>query len=468
MPFKNFLMAVTRNPVGLLGSSLTTVSALLIVVLLGMEVFGFHPGPYIGILVFGILPAIFVAGLLLIPAGLWHERRRQRRAAAGSPPPAFPVFDLNNDRTRRSFLVFLGATILNLVILSLATYKAVEVMDSTPFCGTTCHKVMEPEHTAHQRSPHARVACVSCHIGPGADWFVKSKLSGSWQVVSVAFNLYPRPIPTPVANLRPARETCEQCHWPASFVGDRLQVRTHYDTDQANTEKKTVLLLRVGGIQGRKSQGIHWHVDPSVQIRYRGDTQREKITEIEMKVQGQETKLFRGPAPAGSIGEWRIMDCVDCHNRPTHIYQLPGPAIDTALLEGKLDRTLPFIKGEGLAAIQAEYGSKEEARQGIARRIKEFYARPLPGASVPTTAAVEAAAEALYDIWRVNVFPHMKVTWDTYPNHIGHVNDGGCFRCHDDEHATSSGEKISQDCNLCHNLLAMEEENPEILKSLQP
>lgn len=134
------------------------------------------------------------------------------------------------------------------------------------------------------------------------------------------------------------------------------------------------------------------------------------------------------------------MDCVDCHNRPTHIYQLPGPAIDTALLEGKLDRTLPFIKGEGLAAIQAEYGSKEEARPEIARRIKEFYARPLPGASVPTTAAVEAAARTLYDIWRVNVFPHMKVTWDTYPNHIGHVNDGGCFRCHDDEHATSSGE----------------------------
>lgn len=469
MPPEKSALALTRHPLGLIGAGLTTASAMLILALLGVELLGFHPGPYIGILVFGILPAVFLLGLVLMPLGLWRERRRQRLAAlAGAPPPAFPVIDLNLERTRARFLLFLGATVLNLVILALATFKAVEVMESTPFCGTTCHQVMEPEFTAHQRSPHARVGCVSCHIGPGADWFVKSKLSGSWQVVSVALNLYPRPIPTPVANLRPARETCEQCHWPASFVGDRLQVRTHFSPDQANTETKSVLLLRVGGIQGRTSQGIHWHVDPKVQIRYRADKLRQKIGDVEMRVEGKPAKVFRSAAAGEGLEDWRVMDCVDCHNRPTHIYQLPGPGIDAAIREGKIDRSLPYIKREGLAALQAVYTSKEAARLGIQRRLLEFYSRPLPAFPAPSAAAVESAAAALFEVWRVNVFPHMKVTWGTYPDHLGHAGDGGCFRCHDEEHATAGGEKISQDCNLCHNLLAMEEEDPEILKSLQP
>ena len=102
-----------------------------------------------------------------------------------------------------------GTSFGTLVIVATGTYKAVELMESVEFCGTTCHKVMSPEYTTYLRSPHARVRCTQCHIGPGADWFVQSKLSGSWQLVSVALNLYPRPIPTPVHNLRPSRETCE-------------------------------------------------------------------------------------------------------------------------------------------------------------------------------------------------------------------------------------------------------------------
>jgi hypothetical protein len=71
---------------------------------------------------------------------------------------------------------------------------------------------MEPEYTAYQFSPHAKVGCVQCHIGSGADWFVRSKISGSYQLYAVAFKKYPTPIPTPIGNLRPAQETCEQCH----------------------------------------------------------------------------------------------------------------------------------------------------------------------------------------------------------------------------------------------------------------
>src|SRR4029079_17698022 len=130
----------------------------------------------------------------------------------------------------------------------------------------------------------ANARCVDCHIGPGAGWFAKSKLSGTWQVAAVTFDLSPRPIPTPVHNLRPARETCEQCHWPAKFEGDRLKVKEAFDDDEANTPSKTVLLMRVGGRQGSASRVIHWPVDPGVQIRYLSDAKRETIYEVEKRV----------------------------------------------------------------------------------------------------------------------------------------------------------------------------------------
>jgi hypothetical protein len=353
-------------------------------------------------------------------------------------------------------------------------------MESTEFCGTTCHSVMTPEHTTYQRSAHARVGCVDCHIGPGADWFVKSKLSGSWQLVSVAFDLYPRPIPTPVHSLRPARETCEQCHWPSKFVGDRLRVRTHYSDDQANTELKTVLLLKVGGREGERSRGIHWHVDPRIRVRYLADAGRETIRQVELVAEDGSVKRFNGPAAAAGAPappatggpaaepEWRDMDCVDCHNRPAHIYRMPEAELDAAMSTGRLDRSLPFLRREALAAMRGEYASQEQAAREIPARLRGFYEREHPEVASAKAAAIGAAGEEAARLHNLNVFPQMKVAWGTYPNHIGHQATPGCFRCHDDEHKTESGEAISQDCAVCHTLLAMEEENPAILTQLQP
>ena len=468
---RSFLVALTRDWLGLVGAALTTATAVLFLILYGIHLVGMHgAGPYQGIINFLILPALFVLGLLLIPLGLVRERRRERRAAAqGEPPPSFPVIDLNRTSTRKNALIFLALTAVNLVILAIGTYKGVEVMDSTPFCGATCHSVMHPEYTTYRRSPHARVECVACHIGPGADWFVKSKLSGSWQVVSVAFNLYPRPIPAPVHNLRPARETCEQCHWPNKFVGDRLRVITHYAEDEANTPLKTVLVLKVGGQRPGGSHGIHWHVDPSNIIRYRADASREMIYEVEMTHDGA-VQRFVGPAASGgeaaSAGEWRTMDCVDCHNRPTHIYRLPDEALDLALLEGQLDASLPYIRREGLQVLQQTYASHEAARAGIRDRITAFYRQSYPDVASRRADAVEAAARALGDIYCGNVFPAMNVQWGTYRNHIGHMRGPGCFRCHDEEHTTSDGKSISQDCSTCHSVLADGEKDPEVLRTL--
>jgi len=464
-PIRTFLYAVTRNGVSLCGAALTTAAAILFLSLFVGESLGLGGGPYLGILTFVILPGLFVLGLLLIPAGIAWQRRRARKASErGEAPASLPVIDLNVGRTRTLLLVFLGATLVNVVIIAVSTYKAVEVMDSTKFCGTTCHSVMAPEFTTYQRSPHSRVPCVSCHIGSGAGWFVKSKLSGSWQLVSVNLNLYPRPIPTPVHNLRPARDTCEQCHWPSKFVGDRLKVITHYSDDEANTALKTILLLRVGGMQGRDSKGIHWHVDPGVRIRYLADDKRETIGTVELTRPDGTTSTFSAPG-APKEGAWRTMDCIDCHNRPSHIYRAPEDEIDRALAEGRIDTSLPFIRREGLKALQATYASHDEAREKIAAAVDAFYAKEQSSAD---RTRVAAAGRELGAIYATNVFPSMNIRWGAYPSHIGHVNSPGCFRCHDGEHVDAKGETISQDCETCHTVLAMEEPNPEILKTLQP
>ena len=465
---KGFFSALTRNPISLFGAAVVTATAILIISLFTFELFGMHGGPYVGILTYLILPALFILGLLLIPLGILRQRRRDRRALErGEAPAAFPVLDFNKSRTRNLALVFGALTALNVVILATATYKGVETMESTEFCGQACHSVMAPEFTAYQRSPHANVKCVDCHIGPGAGWFVKSKLSGAWQVVSVAANLYPRPISTPVHSLRPARETCQQCHWPTKFVGDRLKVIPGFNEDETNTEQKTVLLMRVGGQQGSASHGIHWHVDPGIEIRYLSDESRETIYEVEMRTKGGEVHRYKteGEIPQGAV--WRTMDCVDCHNRPSHTFRLPEEEVNRAMAEGKIPRDLPFVRREAVRLLRAEHPSPDAAAKAMAAGLQAFDAREYPQVASARGAAIRNTAAVLDTLYRSNVFPSMKIGWGTYPNHIGHESSPGCFRCHDDAHTTADGRSISQDCSTCHGLLAVQEPDPEILRSLQ-
>jgi len=466
--FKNFLSSITHNGISLVGTALAVMGLVLIISLFVMEQLGFEGGPYLGILTYLILPMIFVIGLILIPVGAVLYRRSLRKMPGGESTPLLPIFDLNNTKTRRWTMIFLAATMINIVIVAGATYKGVEVMESVEFCGMACHSVMQPEHTAYQRSSHSRVSCAECHIGPGADWFVKSKLDGAWQLVAVAFDLYPRPIPTPLHDLRPARDTCEQCHWPTRFVGDKLSIRKHYEEDEANTELTSAILLKVGGTAGNGASGIHWHVDPRVSIRYRSDETREDIYEVEYTDEQGEVKLFADRKAPEEGGTWRQMDCVDCHNRPSHNYQPPDTEIDTAIRDGLIDRTLPFVKREGLRIIDAEYGSHEEAREAISTELTKYYLENYPDAANERAADISSAANALGDIYTVNVFPQMKVWWNTYPEHIGHQNSDGCYRCHGKRLRTKEREHISRDCDVCHTVLAEREENPAILTQLNP
>jgi hypothetical protein len=346
-------------------------------------------------------------------------------------------------------------------------------MDSTQFCGLTCHTVMAPEYTAHIDSPHSRVACVECHIGPGAPWFVRSKLSGTRQLLAVAFHTYSRPIPTPVRQLRPARETCEQCHWAQKFHGDKFVVRTRYADDEKNTPSTTVLVLKIGGKGSRGATGIHGrHLDTTDRISYLAtDEHRQVIPRVTYvgddgkAVEYVSTEVKATPDLLARA-EHRKMDCVDCHNRPTHAFELPERAVDRALSEGGISLQLPFVKKKAVELLRAEYLDQSMAQQRIATGLTEFYRSRYPETYINHRDLVESAAHAVEAIYRRNAFPEMKVTWGTYPNNLGHEDFPGCFRCHDDSHRAADGRTITQDCTACHTILAQDESNPKILSNL--
>jgi len=449
----NGAQGVGNNSITITGAVLTTVSAVLFLVFLGLDLFGYHTNPYIGGFFLMVLPAVFILGLLLIPAGLWRERARRARGL-GPSRDHWPRIDLNDTRQRRIAIGVLVLTFVNVIIVSLAAVRGIEYMDSTAFCGSVCHTVMEPEYVAYQDGPHARVKCVECHIGPGAPWFVKAKVDGLRQVLAVARNSYATPIPSPVHSLRPARDTCEHCHWPEKFTGDVVRTFRSFGDDEANTEDVTSLRLHVGGGSDRFGgpRGIHWHIHPGTTVEYiTTDGERATIPYAKMTDPSGKVTEFTAPGVTPeqlAQGERRTMDCVDCHNRPAHRFaNTPERSVDRGLAIGTMPADLPYLRREAVAALKNATGEREAALAAIASSLQKFYRENYPSADA---AKVARASVAVQDIYSHNVFPKMKLTFGTHPNHLGHTDFPGCFRCHDDEHKSADGRVISQDCELCH------------------
>ncbi len=452
--------SLIHNWLSYAGIALAAISALLISGLIVIEANSQHSSPYLGVLTYLVLPPILITGLLLVPIGMGLENRRRRRQGEEDLHPPFPRIDLNQPRHQRLFAFWAAGTVVVLVLLGVVAYQSYEFMESTTFCGDVCHTVMQPEKTAYLDSPHARVECTACHIGPGADWWAKSKLSGAYQVLAVLTNSYPRPIDTPIRNLRPARETCEQCHWPEKFYGDKIVTHTRFLDDEKNTVQKTSFVVKTGGGSERigVSQGVHWHMDPRNEIDYIAvDEDRQEIPWVLARtVDGSVTEYFAQAKPVGAEelkqGERRQMDCIDCHNRPTHIFFEPGEAIDRDMAVGRIDPSLPWAKKVGLDLITRQYASHEEARRVIGEEWERFYRDNYPQLYAEKTAAVQQAAAQLVDAYTRNIFPQMNVTWGTYHDNIGHQDSPGCFRCHDGKHVSSDGKVIRNDCTLCHSL----------------
>lgn len=451
---------------------ITTSSGITLVAFWAFEMLRSGPvQPYAGILFFMILPGFFFFGLALMPLGVLLRRRKLRKL--GELPEKYPRINLRDPQLHRGLILVAMATLLNISIFGIASYQGVEYMDSVQFCGQTCHTVMGPVYTAYHDSPHSRVACVECHIGPGASWFVRSKLSGARQVYAVIFHTYSRPIPTPVKELRPARETCEQCHWPQKFEGDKLLVRTRYESDEANTPSTTVLVMKIGGHTAQGNVGIHGrHLQTRERISYVATDQRRQVIprvdylDDQGKVVEYNSADVQLTPDQLKNAEHRKMDCVDCHNMPTHAFRLPERAVDLAINERRISRDLPYIKKKAVEVLRRDYPDRATARRQIAGGITEYYKTTYPDVFRDHRVLIESAVQQVEDIYMRNVFPEMKVTWGTYINNLGHEDFPGCFRCHDGNHTSADGRMITQDCNACHSILAMEETNPEILSQL--
>jgi hypothetical protein len=459
------LVLLTSSWISMLGAALVTLAGFSWLFVLPLNVSGKGvSNPYIGLLLFIAIPIVFFAGLVLIPIGIALAKRKV-------------VENLNGieDRRiawRRVGIFFAIMTVANVVIASQLSYRAVEQMDTVQFCGATCH-VMKPEFTAHNAMPpHQAVACASCHIAPGATGWLKAKMAGTNQLFAVMFNTFPRPIESAMENnkLVSSAETCEQCHQRDTPIGPRLRVIPSYASDQPNTRTETVLLMHIGG---GTLGGIHGaHLGPGVRIRYAAaDKKRQTIPWVEYtntQTGISRTYLANGTAAASvrSLPTFE-MQCVDCHNRAAHGFEMPERAVNQAMALGQIAPSLLFVKQESVELLKASYASDDEAAQKIPAALSTFYRQKYPDAAAKQGAAIQAAGRTLATIYQSNVFPDLKVTWGTYPNNLGHTDDPGCFRCHDASHMTSDNKTITQDCNACHQPVAMDETSPGILKTLE-
>ncbi|MEY4006355.1 MAG: hypothetical protein RLZZ221_2451 [Verrucomicrobiota bacterium] len=314
---------------------------------------------------------------------------------------------------------------------------------------------MNPEWVAYKQGAHARVDCVECHIGSGARWFIEAKLNGAHQLVAYTLDNYQRPIATPVRNLRPAQDTCEQCHWPEKFAGNVEMVFDHFLSDKKNTPYTTRMLMHVNTrTPGHPPGGIHWHVSKDERVEYFATDPKRQVIPWMRVVNRKDgtsrvfrTDDFKGEPPAERI---RVMDCIDCHNRPAHGFPAANDAVEKAMFAGSLSRALPNIKRVAVQAMtQKEISADDAAPRRIADFLRAKYQEPAHEAELP------GAIAEVQRIFSQSIFVERKADWRVYPNNIGHKDWPGCFRCHDDKHKTSDGRKVrSSECSSCHTILA--------------
>jgi len=459
-----YFFRVLRNWIGLFGTVMFATSFVTFLFFFLIELIAGEVHPYLGLLHFLVLPPIAIVGLLMMGVGYWIERRKRRHALASGE--IWAPLDIRRTRVQQRLLLTAGGmSAVFIFAMAAGGYRAYEFTESTEFCGELCHSVMHPEYIAYQSSPHARVSCVDCHVGEGASYYVQSKLSGLYQVYAVLRNIYPKPIPTPVHNLRPAQETCERCHWPRYFFGDRRITFTHYLTDGSEEPWVIDMLINIGGGDPDKgyTRGIHWHMNISNKVEYMArNGQRQEIPWVRIVDELGNTTVYQDvdnpfteeeKAEREAAGERRQMDCIDCHNRPSHIYRSPVELINRELLLGNIDSSMPDIKFYSLEVLAGDYPDTPTAEQSITDGLREAYAGDWPDFYAESRRQVDETAVVLKRLYNENIFPDMKVRWDTYPDFIGHWGTAGCFRCHAGNLQSSDGRVISTDCNSCHVIL---------------
>ena len=453
-----------NNWLSIVGIFLAANSFILIAILFIISITMGVGSSYMGIFIYIVLPALLVIGMILIPIGILNKYRKSKEATTEAMRQ-WPLLDLNNRKQRKKFMIISTVTLVFILISAAGSYQAYHYTESIAFCGKLCHSVMNPEYVTYMNSPHARVKCVECHVGEGADWYVKSKISGLYQVYSVLFHKYSKPIPTPIKSLRPARETCENCHWPQKFYARQLRNQRGFLTDSMNTDWNISMQMKVGPEYSSMglSEGIHWHINPDVKIEYIASTNdRESIPWVKYtnlktgKVQifqDSENKLDKKGLDTLQATT-RSMDCMDCHNRPSHAYKSAPIYIDNALLTGSIPKELPFVKKASMLVLKETFASTDVAMRCIRDSMNSFYKSQYPQVFATKKNLIDKAITGIQDEFKKNNFPEMNVNNTSYLNHIGHLESDGCFRCHSGKHKNEAGQVISKDCNLCHTIAA--------------
>jgi nitrate/TMAO reductase-like tetraheme cytochrome c subunit len=358
--------------------------------------------------------------------------------------------------TPRKMLI-LPYTVLGLLTLSLLVGGAYtwDYTNSPGFCGTTCH-TMPPEYAAYQVSPHARVACVECHIGRefiGNQIFRKA--GDIRHVIAVTFNTYEFPIYA--KGMRPAPEICEKCHSPEKFSDDSLRVRSHYSDDAENSFYNIYLVLKTGGGSKRLGlgRGIHWHVENQVQY-YSADKLDQTIPYIRVTNDDGSVDEYvdvEADFDLSTLDETglKTMDCITCHNRISHTIYTPEQSVDNAISRGAISSDIPYVRRLSVDVLYKDYSSQDQALQSIAD-LDQYYKENFPDFYATGQRKVLDAVEELQKIYNDSVYLEQEVNWNTHPNNVGHINSPGCFRCHDGKHLDQNDEAIRLECNLCHSI----------------
>lgn len=450
-----------RHPLAALGGALVLAGGALFVILLLIDISAGHENPYRSLVTFVATPALILLGLLLFMISVWIQVRRARRR--GEDVRFTLSIDPSDPKYIRNLWIFLGLTAVLVLVVVFAGTEAYEATESVAFCGETCHEVMEPQYVTYHNSPHARVPCAECHIGPGASFWVKSKIDGIRQIYASAFDTYSRPIHTPVENLRPAQETCEQCHWPQQFYGDKLITRTYYRTDEENSPWTISLRVKIGGGNPQapgRVEGIHYHMLTEQKLEYvAADEKRQIISWVRVVENGGDTTIYRNeeedePDFEDPATEIRTFDCMDCHNRPSHKFQPPATAINQALQTRQMSPRLPYIREIGVELLNDKYSDRREAREAIDRGLREYYREEYPDVADSLRSEINNAVAVLQEIYRRNFFPEMKTDYRERENNLSHFVNDGCFRCHNSTMVSENGATIESECTTCHYIVA--------------
>ena len=431
--------------------------------------------PYFSFLIYLVMGPIFFIGLLMVIGGVIFCDDKDN---IGHLVVEYFEEELRRPGrfTRIRKIIFLTSftTVVTLIVVCIVTFAGFQYTDTVEFCGQFCHKVMEPEYVTYKNSPHSQVSCVECHIGSSSEWFTKSKFSGARQLAAVLLNSYSRPIETPIKALRPERQTCENCHRPEIFHGHKLSIRDKYLPDEKNTHLQTVMLLKIGSgdYSGRQAHDIHWHISENYKVTYIASKDREHIYQVTLEGPDGEKVVYRDTEDK-SIRiddlDQRVMDCMDCHNRPTHIFLSPEKAIDHKIANGVIPVEVPFIKKKGVEAIKKKYPSQEVATRGIAQELLDWYREHYPDLMEKDRKMVDQAVRGVQEAYMENVFPQMNIGWGAYKSSLGHTGGSGCYRCHDEKFRSASGKSIPSNCDICHITLVEDEpvqDVEEFLKGL--